>query len=126
MFSSAFHPSCNPAKVSHVLSGKQPSSIHLEGTMKTALHLLAVTTVLIAPTLSAPSVIEPQASTVRDDIEKSDGELSPGVQLYVSRGDEQSNRLHFNAAAREYRLAADVARREGHLPSWPSWKVATA
>src|SRR5690349_8607274 len=94
--------------------------------MKTALNLLAVA-ILVAPSISAAqSVSDPRDGVTRDDIQQSDGELSPGVQLYVSRGDEQSSHLRFDAAAREYRRAADVARREGHLASLTTWKVATS
>lgn len=57
---------------------------------------------------------------------ESEGELSPEVQRYLSRGDELSGRLRFDAAAKEYGRAAGVARREGHLASWTSWKVASA
>lgn len=94
--------------------------------MQTALRLVAVAAVLVVPTLSAQALTDPQDSAVRDDIQQSDGEITPGVQLYIGRGDELSNRLRFDAAAREYARAAEVARREGHLPSFTSWKVATA
>jgi len=48
------------------------------------------------------------------------------VQRHVGRGDELSNQLRFTAAAVEYRRAAEIARREGHLPSWTTWKLANA
>src|SRR5439155_25843862 len=57
-------------------------------------------------------------------IQPSAGELSPEVQLYVGRGDELSGRLRYDAAVREYARAADVARREGHLASGTTWKLA--
>jgi hypothetical protein len=86
--------------------------------MKTATYLLAVATFLVAPSLSATqSVFGIQASA---------GELSPEVQLYVGQGDELAGRLRYDAAAREYARAADIARREGHLASGTSWKLATA
>jgi hypothetical protein len=95
--------------------------------MRTALTLLAVATVLIAPTASArQSSTEPESAVVRAGIPESDGELSPQVQLHISRGDELSTHLRFDAAAREYRKAADGARREGHLASGTSWKAANA
>ncbi len=88
--------------------------------MKTALSLLAVATILVAPRLSATQ------STGFSVIQESADELSPEVQLYVGRGDESSSDLNYGAAARDYRRAADVARREGHLPSSTSWKLANA
>src|SRR5207249_10111882 len=53
-------------------------------------------------------------------------ELSPDVQLYVGLGDELTSRLRYDAAAREYTRAADIARREGHLASGTMWMLATA
>jgi hypothetical protein len=95
--------------------------------MKTALTLLAVVTVLAAPPLAAlQSGAAPESPVVRAGIPESNGELSPEVQLYVGRGNELSGQLRFNAAAREYQRAADVARREGHLASGTSWLLASA
>ena len=86
--------------------------------MKTATYLLAVATFLVAPSLSATQ------SAIVIGIQPSAGELSPEVQLYVGRGDELSGRLRYDAAVREYARAADVARREGHLASGTTWKLA--
>jgi len=88
--------------------------------MKTATYLLAVATFLVAPSLSATQ------SAIVSGIQASAGELSPEVQLYVGRGDELSGRLRYVAAAREYARAAEIARRDGHLASGTSWKLATA
>ena len=88
--------------------------------MKTALGLLAVATLLTAPTLSATQ------SAFVSGIQASAGELSPDVQRSIDRGDELTRRLRFDAAAGAYARAADVARGEGHLPSGTTWKVATA
>src|SRR5438874_13722069 len=94
--------------------------------MKTAVTLLAVATIFLAPGLSAAqSVAIVVNSPANIGIVESDGEVSPVVQLYVGRGDELSSRLRFDAAAREYSRAADVARREGHLPSAASRRVAS-
>lgn len=93
--------------------------------MKTALSLVAVATLLIAPNLPALQSAAP-VPTVLPSIQGSDGELSSGVQLHIDRGDELISHLRFDAAVRQYTRAADVARREGHLPSWTSWKVANA
>src|SRR5258708_34285615 len=88
--------------------------------MKTATYLLAVATFLAAPSLSATQ------SAIVSGIQASADELSPVVQWYVGRGDELTGRLRYGAAAREYARAADIARREGHLPSGTTWTLATA
>src|SRR5689334_11192737 len=93
--------------------------------MKTALKLLAVAAVFLAPSLSAAQSIS-AVSTDRLGIPESEGELTAEVQRYVSRGDELSSRLRLDAAAREYLRAADVARRDGHLSSLTRWKAASA
>lgn len=95
--------------------------------MKTALGLLAVATFLVAPSLSATqSSAQSDSAAVLPGIQESAGELSPEVQLYVGRGDELTSRLRYEAAAREYARAAEIARREGNLPSGTSWKLANA
>lgn len=95
--------------------------------MKTALTLLAVATAVVAPnSYSAQAGTEPVAAVVRFSIQESEGEVSSAVQLYLDKGDALSSQLRFTAAAREYQRAADLARREGHLPSWTSWKLANA
>jgi hypothetical protein len=95
--------------------------------MKTALGLLAVATFLVAPSLSATqSSAQSDGPAIVSGIQASVGELSPEVQLYIGRGDELTGQLRYDAAAREYTRAADIARREGHLPSGTSWKLATA
>ncbi len=88
--------------------------------MKTATYLLAVATFLVAPSLSAAQ------SPIVSGIQASTDELSPEVQWYVGRGDELTGRLRYDAAAREYARAADIARREGHLASGTTWMLATA
>ncbi len=95
--------------------------------MKTALSLVAVATLLVAPSLSATqSSAQSDSPAVLPVIQASAGELSPEVQLYMGRGDELSSHLRYDAAAREYARAADMARREGHLPSGTRWKLANA
>jgi len=88
--------------------------------MKTATYFFAVATFLVAPSLSATQ------SAIVSGIQASAGELSPEVQLSIGRGDELTGRLRYDAAAREYARAADNARREGHLASGATWKLATA
>jgi hypothetical protein len=93
--------------------------------MKTALGFLAVATFLVAPSLStAQSSEQSDGQAMAYGIQASADEISPEVQLYLGRGDELMSRLRYEAAARQYARAADAARREGHLPSWTSWKVA--
>ena len=87
--------------------------------MKTATYLLAVATFLAAPSLSA-------TQTLVSGIQASAGELSPEVELYIGRGDALIGAVRYDAAAREYGRAADVARREGHLPSGTTWKLVMA
>jgi hypothetical protein len=95
--------------------------------MKTALKVLAVAAVFLAPRPSAAqSVTTPESSAGPIAIQESEGELSSQVRLIVARGDELTRRLRFDAAAQEYRRAADVARREKHLASGTTWKAATA
>jgi len=88
--------------------------------MKTATYLLAVATFLVTPSLSATQ------SSAPTGIQASAGELSPEVQLSIGRGDELTGRLRYDAAVREYARAADIARREGHLASGTSWRLASA
>src|SRR5207237_3328312 len=92
--------------------------------MKTA-RLVAVATLLIAPNLFALQSAAP-VPIVLPNIQGSAGEFSAEVQLYIDRGDELSSHLRFNAAARQYGQAAAIARREGHLASGTSWRMANA
>src|SRR6267143_145947 len=95
--------------------------------MKTALGLLGFATLRLGPThSSAPASAQSDNPAVLPGLQASAGELSPEVQLYIGRGDELSNHLRYNAAAREYARSADMARREGHLASGTSWKLANA
>jgi hypothetical protein len=91
--------------------------------MKTALGLLAVATILAAPSLSAT---QSRIQSVIPGIQESTGELTPAVERYVGRGDEFSSQLRYDAAVREYSRAADIARHEGHLASGTTWKLASA
>lgn len=95
--------------------------------MKTALTLLAVAAILVPPILSAgQSPADPGNPVVRAGIQESDSELTPDVQIHVQRGDLLRSQLRFADAAVEYRRAADVVRREGHLPSGTTWMLANA
>ena len=94
--------------------------------MKTATYLLAVASFLVAPSLSATSSAQSDGPAIVSGIQASAAELSPEVQWYVGRGDELASRLRYDAAAREYARAADIARREGNVASGTTWKLATA
>ena len=95
--------------------------------MKTALTLLAVVTLVVPPNLSAKQLsAEPGNPVVRAGIPESDSELTSGVKVHVQRGDLLRGELRFADAAVEYRRAADVARREGHLSSGTTWMLANA
>lgn len=80
-------------------------------------HLSAVQS---ATSVSARSVL------IRPGIPASDSELTPGVQARVVRGDALTGMRRFEAAQREYRGAAEMARRQGHLPSFSLWHLASA
>lgn len=95
--------------------------------MKTALTLLAVATTVLAPnSFASQAGPNPEPASVRSGIQESEGELSAEVRRFLDKGDQLSSRLNFAAAAREYRHAVQIARREGHLPSWTTWKLANA
>jgi len=95
--------------------------------MKTATYFLAIAAFLVAPSLSAtPSSAQSDGPAIVSGIQASAAELSPEVQWYVGRGDELAGRLRYDAAAREYARAADIARREGNVASGTTWKLATA
>jgi len=104
--------------------------------MRTALSLLAASTLALSTAVTASHASTPQSETnpsasvapsaASTGIQESEGELSIDVQRHVGRGDELSGQLRFAAAAVQYRRAAEIARREGHLPSWTTWKLANA
>ena len=65
-------------------------------------------------------------SVIRPGIPESDGELTAAVQARVSRGDKLTGVQRFAEAQREYRRAAEIARQQGHLPSFTLWHLAGA
>lgn len=67
-----------------------------------------------------------RSTFIRPGIPASDSELTPTVQARVVRGDALTGMRRFTAAEIEYREAAEVARREGHLPSFTLWHLASA
>src|SRR2546421_12742118 len=93
---------------------------HATGESMQTARLVAVATLLIAPSLSALQSAAP-IPIVLPSIQGSADELSAEVQLYIDRGDELSSQLRFAAAARQYGRAAADARRAGHRASGASW-----
>jgi hypothetical protein len=95
--------------------------------MKTALTVLALATVLVPSQLRAiASPTAPEKSAISTAIPASLGELTPEVQAFVTRGDVLCSTLRFKAAAREYSRAVELARRQGHLASGTTWRLANA
>ena len=85
----------------------------------------------LAATQSVPPVrgvsdSEITAVVIRFGIPASNGELTAAVQARVTRGDRLTGMRRFAAAEEEYRAAATLARREGHLPSLTLWRLASA
>jgi tetratricopeptide (TPR) repeat protein len=70
--------------------------------------------------------VRPGIPAVRAGIPESADELTPDVRRYVSKGDTLRSQLRFSDAALEYRRAADIARREGHLASGTTWMLVNA
>jgi hypothetical protein len=63
---------------------------------------------------------------IRSGVPASDSELTPQVQVIVSRGDALTGARRYTAAEQEYRSAAEIVRRQGHLPSLTLWHLACA
>lgn len=93
-----------------------------------AAAFLGITTGLLPPRLHAQQSAVPvtRETAIRPGIPASDGELSTVVQALVTRGDELTGMRRFIAAQRQYRSAAEIARRQGHLPSFTLWHLASA
>lgn len=95
--------------------------------------LLGIVAGLVPGHLTATQVIPPALRdsdfttiVIRFGIPASDGELSAAVHTYVTRGDRLTGMRRFASAEQEYRTAAAIARREGHLPSLTLWHLASA
>lgn len=63
---------------------------------------------------------------IRSGVPASDGELTPEVRAIVARGDALTGARRYAVAEQEYRHAAQIARRQGHLPSFTLWHLACA
>jgi hypothetical protein len=89
---------------------------------------LGLTTGLLPPLLSAQqsaTSVSVRSGLIRPGIPASDGELTPAVQARVVRGDALTGMRRFVAAQREYRQAVEIAHRQGHLPSFTLWHLAS-
>ena len=102
--------------------------------MKTLINTLPSIIAVLAIAAGVPSRLTATQSvpttvgtfTTRSGIPTSDGELTPEVQKLVTRGDAFTGARRYAAAEREYRQAAEIARRQGHLPSLTLWHLACA
>ena len=83
---------------------------------------------LLAQTSAMPAVtlVSDRSALIRPGIPASDSELTAAVRPVVVRGDALTGMRRFAAAEREYRNAAAIVRREGHLPSFTLWHLASA
>jgi hypothetical protein len=70
--------------------------------------------------------VSARSAIIRPGIPASDSEITPAVRVRLARGDELTGSQRFAAAENEYRFAADIGRREGHLPSYTLWHLASA
>jgi len=103
--------------------------------MRTLTTLSSVVAVLgiaagLPPSLAArqsASAAAPVADfAIRSGVPASPGELTPEVRDIVAHGDVLTGGRHYAAAEQEYRHAARIARRQGHLPSYTLWHLACA
>lgn len=79
--------------------------------------------VLVVAALFAPRLAAKQMNW---GIPASDGELTPEVRAIVAHGDALTGARRYAAAEQEYRRAAAIVRRQGHLPSFTLWHLACA
>ena len=91
--------------------------------MKTQVAFLGVVLALSATAMQAQTSNWTQ---IRSGIPPSDSELTASVQILIDRGDHQRNGQRFVAAQVAYRDAADMARKQGHLPSLSMWRLANS
>jgi hypothetical protein len=90
---------------------------------------LGLTTGLLPSHLSAmqsATTVSTRSVLIRTGIPASDGELDSAVLARITRGDELTGMRRFAAAESEYRGAAEIVRRHGHLPSFTLWRLASA
>jgi tetratricopeptide (TPR) repeat protein len=92
--------------------------------MKTFIAL-AIGLAVLPQTLPATQISGPTME-VRPGIPASEGELTSAVQEHVTRGDVLTGLRRYGEAQQEFRSAAAIARREGHLASRSLWHLACA
>lgn len=85
---------------------------------------MGIVTPLIA--LQVPASASTTTVAIGPGIPASDGELSAAVQTHIARGASLTGIQRYAEAEREYRAAADIVRRQGHLPSLTLWHLACA
>lgn len=91
--------------------------------------VLGLTTGLLparVPAQELATLLPERPTVIVPGIPASDGELTSTVLARSNRGDVLTGMRQYTAAQREYRAAAEVARREGHLPSFTMWRLASA
>ena len=62
--------------------------------------------------------------TIRSGVPASDSELTPVVRAIVANGDALTGARRYTAAQQEYRRAAAIVGKQGHLPSYTMWHLA--
>jgi hypothetical protein len=102
-----------------------PSVVVFFGIAAASLPCHLTATQSVSPTRGV-SDSELTAVVIRFGIPASSGELTAAVQARVTRGDRLTAMRRFATAEEEYRTAAAIARREGHLPSLTLWHLASA
>lgn len=91
--------------------------------LRTAAAILAIVGARVDAQTS-PALVTP--IDLRPGIDSSPGELSREVRSFVRRGDALITMQRYAAGEREYRQAVATARRQGHLSSLTSWRLASA
>jgi tetratricopeptide (TPR) repeat protein len=92
--------------------------------MNTTIAILLRLAVLPHP--QEPQQVAQVTMEVRPGIPASAGELTTEVQRRLTRGNELTAQRRYAEAQAEFRAAATVARRQGHLPSRSLWHLACA
>ncbi|TMQ62452.1 MAG: hypothetical protein E6K77_07355 [Candidatus Eisenbacteria bacterium] len=90
---------------------------------RTAAAILAITGARLDGQTSSAPVVPPD---FRPGIDSSPGELSLEVRSYVTRGDALITMQRYAAGQQQYRQAIATTRLQGHLPSFTSWRLASA
>ena len=95
--------------------------------MKTLIKLPSLIAVLGIAVGLPPRLAARQADfAIRSGVPASEGELTPDVRAIVSHGDALTGARRYASAEQEYRRAAALVRRQGHVPSFTMWHLACA